>query len=104
MYYCRGRAVPLWEGGNLVSERSIVDLVNQDPEEGGRLFAGIILKLRVDFNDERRCDGREQTGLEPRISTGRSELDAELTKIKVVFKSSSYFFMNSLSYSSATFR
>jgi len=38
------------------------------------------------------------------FSTRLPEPNTELTKIRVVFKSSSYFFMNSLSYSSASLR
>ena len=53
MNYARGRASPFWEGGNVVSERGVVDLVNQDPKEGGRLVAGIGFKLRVDLDDKR---------------------------------------------------
>jgi hypothetical protein len=36
---------PLREGGNAVSERGVVDLVNQDPDERVSLAAGIRLKL-----------------------------------------------------------
>jgi hypothetical protein len=54
---------PLWEGGNVASERGIVDLVNQDAEEGGSLVTRVGLKSRIDLNDECGGDGRKQTGL-----------------------------------------
>jgi hypothetical protein len=60
-----GRACPLWEGGNVVSERGVVDLVNEDPEEGGCLVTRVGLQLRVDFDDECGGDGGEQTSLIP---------------------------------------
>jgi len=37
--------------------------MNENAEEGGGLFVRVRLKLRVDLDDERRCDGREQTSL-----------------------------------------
>ena len=57
-------AGPLWEGGNVVFEDDVVDLVNQDAaEEGGDLIPWVGFGLRVDLNDERGSYGRKQTGL-----------------------------------------
>ena len=60
---CGGWAGPLWESGNLVSERGIVDLVNKDAEEGSSLVTRVGLKLRTDLNDECRSDGGKETSL-----------------------------------------
>ena len=57
------RARPQRQGRGVTTEGGVVDLVDQDAEEGGSLFVGIRLKLRLDLNDERRCHGRKQTGL-----------------------------------------
>lgn len=54
-----GRSSPLWEGGNVVSESGIVELVNENTKEGGGLNTGVGLKLRVDKNDEGGDDGRK---------------------------------------------
>ena len=37
--HCGGWAGPSWEGGNIISESSIIDLVDEDAEEGGGLVA-----------------------------------------------------------------
>jgi len=37
--------------------------MDKDAEEGGGLFVRVRPKLRVDLDDERRCDGGEQTSL-----------------------------------------
>ena len=34
-----GGTSPLWEGGNVVSEGGVVDLVNKDSKQSGRLVA-----------------------------------------------------------------
>jgi hypothetical protein len=93
----------VWEGRDVVSECSVVDLVNEDPEEGRSFAVWIGLKLRINLDDKRGGYGREQTGLMSESAGAHHNLTG-LTKIKVVFKSSSCFFRNSLSYSSATFR
>ena len=61
-YRARG-ASPLREGGNIVSKRGAVDLLNEDAEEGSCLVVGIGLELRVDLDDERRSDSGEQSSL-----------------------------------------
>ena len=53
----------MWEGGSVVPERGVVDLVDENTEEGGSLSTGVRLELRLDVDDEGRSDGREQTGL-----------------------------------------
>lgn len=53
----------MWEDRNIISECGVVDLVNEDAEEGSGFVVGIGLKLRVDLNDECRGDCREQAGL-----------------------------------------
>ena len=45
-----GRTSPLWEGGNVVSESGVVNLVNENTEQSGRLVVGIGLELGIDFN------------------------------------------------------
>ena len=57
------RAGPLWEGGGVVSEGGIVDLVDEDAEESNSLVTRVGLKLRLDVEDESRCDGGEKTSL-----------------------------------------
>ena len=59
MDHCAGGAGPLRESRNVVSERVIVDLVNEDAEEGGSLDVGIGPELRVYSDDERRSDSGE---------------------------------------------
>ena len=51
------------EGGRVISECSIVDLVDENTEEGDSLLARVGLELRLDTEDESRSDCREQTGL-----------------------------------------
>jgi hypothetical protein len=53
----------LWEGWNVASEGGVVDFVDEDSEESCSLVIRIGLELRVDFDNERRSDGRKQTGL-----------------------------------------
>ena len=43
----------MWEGGNVVPESGVVDLVYEDTEEGGGLVTCVGLQLRVDLDDER---------------------------------------------------
>ena len=47
-----GRAGPLWEGGSVVSEGSVVDLVDEDAEEGDSLVTRVGLELGLDVDDE----------------------------------------------------
>jgi len=57
------RAGPLWDCRNVVAESSVVDLVNEDSEEGSRLFIWVWLELGLDLDDERGSHRGEQTGL-----------------------------------------
>jgi hypothetical protein len=53
------RSVPLWESGNVVSERGVIDFVDKDAEEGGSFVAWVRLQLGIDLNDERGGDSGE---------------------------------------------
>jgi len=80
------------------SDRSV------EAEENGsqicfRAVAGILLELRLNIDDEGGADRREQTGLRTCSVQYRDREGQERTKIKVVFKSSLYFCMYSVSYS-----
>ena len=55
----------MWEGGRVVSERGVVDLVDEDAEEGGSLIAGVRLELGLNIEDKSGGDGGEQTSLSP---------------------------------------
>ena len=82
-----GWAGPLWEGWNVVSERCIVDLVNEDAEEGGGL---VTRELRIDLDDERRGNGRKQSGLTPQLAGpqrnfGGAHEDQGCVQILVIF-------------------
>jgi len=57
------RASPLRNSGCVVTERSVVHLVDEDAEESGGLFVLIRLKLRMNLDDEGRSRCEEQTGL-----------------------------------------
>ena len=54
---------PLWDRRNVVAERGVVDLVDEDAEEGGSLFVWIRLELGLDLDDECRGYSGEQTRL-----------------------------------------
>ena len=53
----------MWEGGSVVPERGVVDLVDENTKEGGSLFTGVRLELRSYVDDEGRSDGGKQSGL-----------------------------------------
>jgi hypothetical protein len=57
----------LGKGRNIASERGIVDLVNENTEEGGGCVVGIGLELGVELNDKCGGDCREQTSLCPQL-------------------------------------
>ena len=50
---------PLWERGNVSSEGGVVNLVNEDPEEGGGVGIRVGLQLRIDLDDKGRSNGRK---------------------------------------------
>ena len=54
-----GGTRPLRDRRNVVAESSVVDLVNEDAEEGGGFFVWVWLELGVDLNDEGGSDGGE---------------------------------------------
>ena len=56
-------AGPLWNSGSFGTEGSVINLMDEDSEEGGRLLTHVRLKLRLDVDDERGSDRRKQTGL-----------------------------------------
>jgi hypothetical protein len=66
--YCAGRAGPLWEGGRVVSEGGVIDLVNKDAEESCSLVVRVWFELRADLDDECGGDGGEQTSLLPLLA------------------------------------
>ena len=70
--YRTGRPGPLRKSGRVIFERRVVNLVDEDSEEGGSLFACVGLQLGVDLDDERGGDSREQTSLMPQFSTRSS--------------------------------
>ena len=55
----KGRTGPLWNSGNLAPEGCVVDLAENDAEEGGRLVIGIGLNLGADLNNKCRGDHGE---------------------------------------------
>ena len=50
------RAGPFGNGGSVGPERGVVDLVDEDPEEGGGFLACVGLELRLDVDDEGGSD------------------------------------------------
>ena len=54
---------PLWDGGNVIAEGGVVDLVDEDSKESGCLFVRVWLELGVDLDDECGSDGGKQTSL-----------------------------------------
>jgi hypothetical protein len=58
-----GRPSPSREGGDIVSEGSVVDLVNKNAEESSSFVTGVGPQMGVDLDDEGRGHSREQTGL-----------------------------------------
>ena len=63
MDYRVGRACPLREGGSVVSEGGVVNLVDKDAEESDGLITRVGLELRLDVENECRGDCGEQTSL-----------------------------------------
>jgi len=63
-YRVRG-ACPLWEGGNVVAEAGVIDLMDKDTEESSGIVVRVWLELRLDVDDESGGDGGEQTSLLP---------------------------------------
>jgi len=53
----------LGNGGSVVTKGGVVDLVNEDSEEGSSLLAGVRLELGLDVDDEGGSDSGEQSSL-----------------------------------------
>ena len=62
--YRTGRARPSREGGNVVPEGGVVDLVDKNPEEGCSFVTRVGLELRLELGDKGSCHSRKQTGLQ----------------------------------------
>ena len=79
------------DGGGFVRDGRLVEGKKDRTEEGCGLLVRIGLKPRVDVDDEGGADGGEQTRLQERVRWLTEASNAQLTKIKVVLRSSSYF-------------
>ena len=58
-----GGTGPLGKGGRVVPKGSVVDLIDEDAEEGGGLVTRVRLELRLNIEDECGGDSGEQTSL-----------------------------------------
>ena len=82
---------PLGKDGSVPSEGGVVDLVDEDAEEGGSLIARVGLELGLDIENECGSDGGEQTSLSPssvciyRGFTRTAHEDKSRVQILVVF-------------------
>ena len=56
-------ASPLGNSGSVGAKGGVVNFMDEDTEEGGSLLTRVGLELRLDIDDERGSDRREQTGL-----------------------------------------
>ena len=56
---------PLWDCGDVIAESSVVDLMYEDAEEGGRLLVWVRLEFGLNLDDECGSYGGEQTSLKP---------------------------------------
>ena len=54
-----GRSGPLWKGGNIVSERGVIHLIDEDAEERGSLVTRVGPELRIDLDDKRGGNSRK---------------------------------------------
>jgi hypothetical protein len=61
--YRAGRTSPLWDGGGVIAEGGVVDLVDKNTEESGGLVVRIRLELGIDLDDECGGDCGKQTSL-----------------------------------------
>jgi hypothetical protein len=57
------RSGPLWKGGDIIAEGRVVDLVDEDSEEGGGFVVRVGSQLRINLNDKGGSDSGEQTSL-----------------------------------------
>ena len=93
------RAGPLWKLGDCVRGR-VIDRTDEGLQDFDRLLSVIGLHVGLDAGDERGRDGRKKSSLYTESTKGGfSGWKRRFTKMRVVSRSSSYFFANSLSYS-----
>ena len=52
-----------WNGGGLTRDGGLIESEEDSAEEGSGLLVGIGLEVRMDIDDKRGADGREQTRL-----------------------------------------
>ena len=52
-----------WDGRSLIGDGGLIEGEEDGTEEGSRLLVGVGLEVRMDIDDKRRADGREQTRL-----------------------------------------
>ena len=76
---------------SVTGDGGLIESEEDSAEEGGGLLIGIGLEVRVDIDDKRRADGREQTRLREQVRWFIDAGDGRRTNIKVVLRSSSYF-------------
>ena len=50
---------PLWDGGDVVAEGGVVDLVEEDAEESSSFLVWVLLEFGVDLDDEGGGNGGE---------------------------------------------
>ena len=55
---------PLWDCRNVIAKGSVVDLVDENTEEGGRLIDRVELELGLDVDDEHGSHNGEETALQ----------------------------------------
>ena len=77
--------------GGLAWDRGMIESEEDGAKEGHGLLVRVRPELRMDVDDERRADGREQTGLREQVREATRVNNRRRTKIKVVLRSSSYF-------------
>ena len=97
------RSCPLWDRRNAATESGTVHRVNKDAKESSRLVVRVLLELGMDLDDERGGYGGEETNLQLDSVHVYPSIVHD-TNIRIVLRSPSCFFMNSLSYSSASSR
>jgi len=85
-----------------VGRNGSVEAEKDCSEVGFRPFVGIWFELRLDVDHESRADCGEQTSLNIINTRQRAKRQQNLTKMRVVLRSSLYFFMYSVSYSVAS--
>ena len=67
----------MWEDRSVVSEGSVVDLVDKDTKKSDSLITHVRLELRLDVEDEGRGDGGEQASLLTLVGTHPRKLEVK---------------------------